>query len=106
MITSSFLVSFYFVCGVIIIFLAVTILRYSQKNVVSWATALVLTFAGFGPILSAVGIILEQNREQGTILFHNLSVSFNYVWEFFFPSLLFFALVYPRRRKFLSLIHI
>jgi len=99
MITSSFLVSFYFVCGVIIIFLAVTILRYSQKNVVSWATALVLTFAGFGPILSAVGIMLEQNREQGTVLFHNLSISFNYVWEFFFPSLLFFALVYPRRHR-------
>jgi len=97
MMASSFLISFYFISGTIIIFLAGTILRHSEKSVVSWATALVLIFAGFGPVLSAISLILEQSFTNGTLVLRNLSLSFNYVWEFFFPSLLLFALVYPKR---------
>jgi serine phosphatase RsbU (regulator of sigma subunit) len=96
---SSFLASFYLVCGIIIFFLAVTILRQSGKSTVSWFTALVLFFAGFGPILGAISYILESNPREGTVLFTDLVGSFDYVWEFFFPSLVLFALVYPRRHR-------
>lgn len=99
MATSSILASFYFVCGAIIFFLAVAILRHSVKSIVNWATALVLFFAGFGPILGAMGVLLERNLLEGTVLFKNLVASFDYIWEFFFPSLLLFALVYPRRSR-------
>ena len=94
---SSFLASFYFVSGAIIFFLGVMILRYSARDVVGWATALVLFFAGIGPILGAIGVILEQNLQQGTLLFENAMRNFDYSWEFFFPSLMLFALVYPKR---------
>jgi serine phosphatase RsbU (regulator of sigma subunit) len=96
---SSFLASFYLVCGIIIFFLAVTIVRQSTKSTVSWFTALVLFFASFGPILGAISFILESNPREGTILFKDLVGSFDYVWEFFFPSLVLFALVYPRRHR-------
>ncbi len=96
---SSFLASFYLVCGIIIFFLAVMILRQSGKSAASWFTALVLFFASFGPLLGAVGYLLELNPREGTVLFKNLVASFDYVWEFFFPSLVLFALVYPRRHR-------
>ncbi|MFA4947717.1 MAG: GAF domain-containing SpoIIE family protein phosphatase [Candidatus Krumholzibacteriia bacterium] len=96
---SSFLASFYLVCGIIIFFLAVMILRQSGKSAASWCTALVLFFASFGPILGAVSFLLRLNPREGTVLFKNLVASFDYVWEFFFPSLVLFALVYPRRHR-------
>lgn len=99
MAVSSYLATLYFICGVIIFFLAVTILRYSGRDVVSWSTALVLFFAGFGPMLGALGVFLEQNLREGAYLFENLVGSFDYTWEFFFPSLVLFSLVHPRRYK-------
>jgi len=96
---SSFLASFYLVCGIIMFFLAVMIVRQSGKSAVSWFTALVLFFASFGPMLGAVSYILESNPREGTVLFKDLVGSFDYVWEFFFPSLVLFALVYPRRHR-------
>lgn len=96
---SSFLASFYLVCGIIIFFLAVMILRQSGKSAVSWFTALVLFFASFGPILGAISFMLRSNPREGTILFKDLVGSFDYAWEFFFPSLVLFALVYPRRHR-------
>ncbi|HSG27288.1 MAG TPA: hypothetical protein VLA34_02320, partial [Candidatus Krumholzibacterium sp.] len=97
MATSSFLASFYFINGALIFFLGVMILRYSSRDIVGWATALVLFFAGIGPVLGAIGVILEQNLQSGTYLFANLVANFDYTWEFFFPSLLLFALVYPKK---------
>ena len=75
------------------------IVRQSGKSAVSWFTALVLFFASFGPMLGAVSYILESNPREGTVLFTDLVGSFDYVWEFFFPSLVLFALVYPRRHR-------
>lgn len=100
MATSSYLASFYFVSGIVILFLAVAILRQSTRSVINWATALVLFFASFGPLLGAMSYLLEQNLQEGTVLFKNLVQSFDYIWEFFFPSLVLFALVYPRRNRF------
>lgn len=96
---SSFLASFYFVCGAIIFFLAVTILRHSVRSIVNWSTALVLIFAGFGPILGALSVFLRQNLREGTYMFESLVGSFNYTWEFFFPSLVLFAFVHPRHHR-------
>jgi serine phosphatase RsbU (regulator of sigma subunit) len=99
MATLSYLASFYLVCGIIIFFLAVTILRHSMRSIVNWSTALVLLFAGFGPLLGALGVLLEQTLKEGTYLFQGLVATFDYIWEFFFPSLVLFALVYPNRHR-------
>ena len=97
MATSTLLASFYFICGAAIIFLAVLIMRFSSKDVSTWATALVMLFAGIGPILGAIGVIIQRNLPEGTYLFENLVESFDYTWEFFFPALLLMAFVYPKR---------
>ncbi len=96
---SSVLASFYFVSGIVMFFLAVTIVRQTGRSAASWFTALVLFFASFGPLLGAVGYLLEINPREGTLLLKNLTASFAYVWEFFFPSLVLFALVFPRRHR-------
>lgn len=95
--TLPLLASFYFILGAAIIFLAVLILRFSSRNISMWATALVMIFAGIGPILGAIGEIIQQNIGEGTYLLRNFVESFDYTWEFFFPSLLLASLVYPRR---------
>jgi serine phosphatase RsbU (regulator of sigma subunit) len=97
MATSTLLASFYFICGAAIIFLAVLIMRFSSKNVSTWSTALVMLFAGIGPILGAIGVIIQRNLPEGTYLFENIVESFDYTWEFFFPALLLMAFVYPRQ---------
>ncbi len=97
MATSTLLASFYFICGAAIIFLAVLIMRFSSKDVSTWATALVMLFAGIGPILGAIGVIIQRNLPEGTYLFENVIESFDYTWEFFFPALLLMAFVYPKR---------
>jgi serine phosphatase RsbU (regulator of sigma subunit) len=97
MATSTLLASFYFICGAAIIFLAVLIMRFSSRDVSTWSTALVMLFAGIGPILGAIGVIIQRNLTEGTILFENIVESFDYTWEFFFPALLLMAFVYPRR---------
>ncbi|MDD3642967.1 MAG: PP2C family protein-serine/threonine phosphatase [Candidatus Krumholzibacteria bacterium] len=97
MATSSVFASFYFVLGAAIIFLAVLILRFSPRSISTWATALVMIFAGIGPILGAIGVIIEQNLPEGTYLFRDFVESFDYTWEFFFPSLLLAGIVYPQR---------
>ncbi len=97
MATSTLLASFYFICGAAIIFLAVLIMRFSSKDVSTWATALVMLFAGIGPILGGIGVIIQRNLPEGIYLFENLVESFDYTWEFFFPALLLMAFVYPKR---------
>lgn len=96
---ASFLAPFYLVCGIVMFLLAVTILRQSGRDAASWFTALVLTFASFGPILGALGYLLELEPREGAIVLENFVASFDYVWEFFFPSLLLFSFVYPRRSR-------
>ena len=92
---TSLLATFYFICGAVLFFAAVNILRYSTRDIVGWSTILVLLFAGLGPLLGALGVILRSNLTEGAYLFRNLIDSFDYTWEFFFPSLLLFSFVYP-----------
>ena len=72
MATSTLLASFYFICGAAIIFLAVLIMRFSSREVSTWSTALVMLFAGIGPILGAIGVIIQRNLPEGTYLFENV----------------------------------
>jgi hypothetical protein len=78
MATSTLLASFYFICGAAIIFLAVLIMRFSSRNVSTWSMALVMLFAGIGPILGAIGVIIQRNLPEGTYLFENVIESFDY----------------------------
>jgi serine phosphatase RsbU (regulator of sigma subunit) len=90
---------FYLASGVFIFLLGLTILRTGRSSAPSRATALILFFTGLGPILSATSIILQSTLRQDAVVFRSMVESFEYLWEFYFPSLLLFSLVYPREYR-------
>src|SRR5262249_47537510 len=61
---------------------------------VNRATALMLFSGALGSMLGALGRLLEHPALE-TVSSALWLRSFSYLWEFFFPSLLYFALVYP-----------
>ncbi len=106
---SLFLSSFYLIVGVLILFFGVVILRDHPRSAVHRATALMLFSGALGTILGALGQLLEVREAAGErIAIGGTLRHFAYLWEFFFPSLLYFALVYPvqqtwvRRRQVLE----
>jgi serine phosphatase RsbU (regulator of sigma subunit) len=89
----------YLACGVFIFLLGLTILRIGQSSAPTRAAALMLFFAGIGPLLTASGIILESTIRPGSVVYLNPVQNFEYLWEFYFPSLLLFALNFPRENR-------
>jgi serine phosphatase RsbU (regulator of sigma subunit) len=89
----------YLACGVFIFLLGLTILRIGQSSAPTRAAALMLFFAGVGPLLTATGIILESTLRPGAVVYVNPVENFEYLWEFYFPSLLLFALNFPRENR-------
>ncbi|HEX6789674.1 MAG TPA: PP2C family protein-serine/threonine phosphatase [Candidatus Krumholzibacteria bacterium] len=96
--TSLILAVFLLACGVVIFLLGVTLLRVGRSSAPMRAAALMLFFAGLGPLLSASGMFLQQSLSEGTVLFTTMLENFEYLWEFYFPSLLLFTLTFPRER--------
>jgi sigma-B regulation protein RsbU (phosphoserine phosphatase) len=55
-----------------------------------------LVFGGLGPALGGLGVLIGWRAPESPAAGLNLLGGFAYVWELFFPSLLLFALVFPR----------
>jgi sigma-B regulation protein RsbU (phosphoserine phosphatase) len=91
----------YLFSGVFIFLLGLTILRTGGSGTPARATALMLFFAGLGPLLSASTIILQSTLRQDTVVYRSMVENFEYLWEFYFPSLLLFSLSYPRENRML-----
>ncbi|MDH4337194.1 MAG: PP2C family protein-serine/threonine phosphatase [Candidatus Krumholzibacteria bacterium] len=92
----------YLVVGVSGFLLALTLLRVGRNSAPTRAAALMLFFASVGPLLSASGIILERSLRDGAVLYTSMVVNFEYLWEFYFPSLLLFALSFPTENRVLN----
>lgn len=90
----------YLLVAGLVFMLGFVILREAPRERANRATALMLFTAGLGSILGASGFILEGIRaaKPGT---NDLLRSFNYLWELFFPSLLYFACVFPQENRIL-----
>jgi hypothetical protein len=59
----------YLVCGVATFLLGLTFLRVTRSNTPTRAAALMLFFAGVGPLLSASGLMLQHSLREGAVLF-------------------------------------
>ncbi len=92
----------YLVCGVVIFLLGLTLLRVGRSSPPTRAAALMLFFGGLGPLLSGSGMMLERSLREGAVLYTSMVQNFEYLWEFYFPSLLLFALCFPREKPLLS----
>jgi sigma-B regulation protein RsbU (phosphoserine phosphatase) len=84
----------YFTCGAIMLFLGLVILRENPRQRVNWAVASMLVFGGLGPILGAFQYLGTLEAAQAG-LFQDVFARFAFLWEFFFPATLLFALVFP-----------
>ena len=86
----------YLVVAGLVFLLGFVILKEAPRERTNRATALMLFFAGLGSGLGAIGFVLENPAAaKGGV--NDLIASFNYLWELFFPSLLYFACVFPNR---------
>jgi sigma-B regulation protein RsbU (phosphoserine phosphatase) len=55
---------------------------------------------GMGSVLGAIGFIIDILGTSGKPHSNDFLRSFGYLWEFFFPSLLYFACVFPMENRF------
>lgn len=84
----------YLSCGALMLFLGFIVLRENPRQRVNLATAAMLMFGGLGPILGAYGNLGAASGE-GAPLSSDLFARFAFLWEFFFPATVLFALVFP-----------
>jgi len=86
--------------GALVFLLSFVILRENPRQKLNLVVSLMLFFGGVGSILGALGLLAARTVTEETVgsseVFQNLA----YVWEFFFPSLLLFASVFPEERRF------
>ena len=91
----------YVSCGVAFCLLGLLVLRENPGARLHRVTATMLFFGGIGPVLGGIGELLALLGEGSPLLQSGLSTKFDFVWALFFPSLVLFALVFPRERTIL-----
>jgi len=99
LITNANIISLiYLTLGVMIILLGLIILKENWKRRINRITSCMMLFAGTAPIFAAFGILIQLSSTFDLAPFRK----FFLIWEFFFPQMLFFALVFPRENKWVS----
>ena len=89
----------YLLVGVLVLLLGVVILREAPRERANRATALMLFSGATGCLLGGVSYLLDALNATPRSGANDLLRSFNYLWEIFFPSLLFFACVFPTENR-------
>ncbi|MFH2055893.1 MAG: histidine kinase N-terminal 7TM domain-containing protein, partial [bacterium] len=82
-------------CGVLLLFIAILILREDTRKRINRITGLMFAFAALGPLFYALGALIGDTISSRSWLF-----SLQYIWELFFPQLVFFALCFPSQTEF------
>ncbi len=96
----SILVFAFFFTGVVLFFLGVIILRESPRQRINRSTGLLMLFVSAGALASTFGALLPSG---GGLEWRNtFLLGISLIWELFFPSLLYFALVFPRETRILQ----
>ncbi len=88
----------YLVSGLTLIMLAGMIFRENPKNRLNRVTAMMFLLAGIAPLAAAFYRSVLQGVTGIPLWFENSFV----VWELFFPSLLYFAAIFPEPQSFYS----
>lgn len=86
----------YFTCGALMLFLGFVIVRENPRQRVNRAVGAMLLFGGLGPILGAYYDLSAGAALGGPGVSQDVFARFAFLWEFFFPATLLFALVFPR----------
>jgi serine phosphatase RsbU (regulator of sigma subunit) len=98
----TFLPVMYFATGALMFAWGLGLLRRFGQEELHRVTALMLMFAGVAPILAGIGLVQPSSAEARIFLFGGYLDRFSYLWEFFFPTILYFSLIFPRRHPVLN----
>ncbi len=85
--------------GALIIALGIAIFREDSRQRPNRWAALMLSFGGLGALLVGFGLAARGTSGPGVVATTDAVRYFSYLWEFFFPSLLLFVLVFPREPR-------
>lgn len=85
--------------GALIIALGIAIFREDPRQRPNRWAALMLSFGGLGALLVGFGLAATSRSGEGVVATTDAVQYFSYLWEFFFPSLLLFVLVFPREPR-------
>jgi len=91
----------YLTVGVLLSLIGILIFRENPSQRVNRATAVMIILAALAPIMGAFGLLINRMNGQLRLdleLFKRIFL----IWEFFFPQLLYFSLIFPRARKYLK----
>ncbi len=85
--------------GALIIILGIAIFREDPRQRPNRWAALMLSFGGLGALLVGLGLAARGASSNSAVVAADAVQYFSYLWEFFFPSLLLFVLVFPREPR-------
>lgn len=88
----------YLTVGVLLSLIGILIFRENPSQRINRATAVMILLAALAPIMGAFGLLINSMGAQLKVdieLFKRIFL----VWEFFFPQLLYFSLIFPREQK-------
>ncbi len=85
----------YLACAALLFIISVLIFREDSRKRINRVTALMFAFAAFGPLFYGFGIIVGDAVAAKSPVYNLV-----YIWELFFPQLVFFALVFPSEARF------
>ncbi|UCE07705.1 MAG: hypothetical protein JSW07_06650, partial [bacterium] len=91
----------YLTVGVLLSLIGILIFRENPSQRINRATAVMILLAALAPIMGAFGLLINRMNAQLKLdleLFNRIFL----IWEFFFPQLLYFSLIFPRERKYLQ----
>jgi sigma-B regulation protein RsbU (phosphoserine phosphatase) len=99
MTANLFIAGVYLAGGLVLFLLGTVILRENPRQRINRVTGTMMFFGGLGPILAAFGNVIASLRPDARILQSNFYSNLFYLWEFFFPQLVLFSLIYPTERR-------
>lgn len=82
-------------CGVLLLFIAILIFREDTQKRINRITGLMFGFAALGPLFYALGALIGDSIPPQSWIYN-----VQYIWELFFPQLVFFALCFPTQTEF------
>jgi sigma-B regulation protein RsbU (phosphoserine phosphatase) len=94
-----FIAAVYLAGGLALFLLALVIFRENPKQRINRVTGTMMFFAALGPIFGAFGVLLQHLNPARAVLQTSFYFNFFYLWEFFFPQLVLFSLIFPREYK-------
>ncbi|TFH64166.1 MAG: hypothetical protein E4G91_06635, partial [Candidatus Zixiibacteriota bacterium] len=84
----------YLACATLLFIIAFLIYQEDQRKRINRITALMFGFAAFGPLFYGLGMLGAETLTRGSALYNSV-----YIWELFFPQLVFFALCFPTETR-------